>query len=68
MTNFECATENGRKAGKAQREHDAARVRHFMEYQSKWLRTQPESERRGLVEAFNAGYQEVATPAAAPFR
>lgn len=62
------ARDNGRNAGRARREHDEARARHWTEYQSRYVSAQPEADRKALVEAFNEAYREAATPPVTPFR
>lgn len=61
------ARDNGRNAGRARRQRDEARARHWIEYQSRYVSAQPEASRKGLVEAFNEAYREAATPPVTPF-
>ena len=65
---IEQAQENGRKAGRARRNHDEATARHFTDYQSRYVSAQPAEIRKELVDAFNDAYREVATPPVTPFR
>jgi hypothetical protein len=62
------AKDNGRNAGRARRQHDEARARHWTDYQSRYVSAQPAEDRKALVEAFNEGYRETATPPVTPFR
>ena len=59
MTALEQSAELGRKAAEAiHRKHDRGIANHFITYQSKFVTAAQPIERKALVEAFNAAYQE----------